>query len=81
MLHTLCGSASAASVSSHWDSLLQFLNILKVLDGALEFPAVDGLGGLAGVLEADSEVAATALCRFGAGNAVGGGVADLQNYL
>lgn len=78
MWHTLCASASAASISSHGDGLLEFLYILEVLDSSFEFPAVDGLGSLSGVLEADSEVAATASCRFGAFNAAGGSVADLR---
>ena len=75
---TLCGSASAACISSHWNSLLQHCDILEVLESAVEFPAVDGLRSLAGVLEADSQVAATAASRAGTGNAVGGGVADLM---
>jgi hypothetical protein len=33
-------------------------DILEVLHSAVEFPAVDGLRGLAGVLERDAEVAA-----------------------
>lgn len=76
-MRTLCASSNATSISSEWDSLLQFLNILEVLDGSFEFPAVDGLSGLAGVLEADSEVAATASSRFGAFDAACGSVADL----
>lgn len=54
ILRTLCATASAASISSHGNALLQFLDILEVLDRALDLPAVDGLGGLAGVLEADT---------------------------
>ena len=34
------------------------LDILEVFDGFLQIPAVDGLGGLAGVLEGDAEVGA-----------------------
>jgi hypothetical protein len=56
--HTLCATASAASVSSHGDALLQFLDILEVLDRTLNFPAIDGLCSFAGVLERDSQVRA-----------------------
>jgi len=77
MYRTLSASTSAASISSHRDSLLQFGDILEVLDGAVDFPASDGGSGLAGVLEADTQVTSTAASRFGTRNAVGGGVADL----
>ena len=73
----MCASSSASGISSHGYGLLQFLDIGEVLEGTVEFPAVDGLCGLAGVLEADTKIAATAASRFGAGDAVGGGVADL----
>jgi hypothetical protein len=76
-LRTLCASSSASGISSHGHSLLQFLDILEVLESTLKFPAVDGLGSLTGVLEADTKIAATAASRFGTGNSVGGGVADL----
>lgn len=76
--HTLCAAASAASISSHRHSLLQLLNIFEVLDGALEFPAIDGLGSLAGVLEADTQITATASSRFRRGNPIGWGVTDLE---
>jgi hypothetical protein len=33
-------------------------DILEVGDGALQLPSVDGLGGLTGVLEADTQVRA-----------------------
>ena len=32
------------------------LNVLEELNGTLELPSVDGLGGLAGVLERDTQV-------------------------
>lgn len=76
-MRTLCASSSASSISSHGNSLLQLLHILEVLDGAGDFPAVDGLSSLAGVLEADTKIAATAASRFGTWDTVGGGVADL----
>lgn len=34
------------------------LDVLEELNGALQLPSVDGLGGLAGVLEGDTEVGA-----------------------
>ena len=77
-LRTLCASTSASSITSHGDGLLEFLHILEVLDGAVDLPAVDGLGSLTGVLEADTKIAATAASRFGTGDTVGGGVADLH---
>jgi hypothetical protein len=52
-VHTLGSTASAPSISPHGNSLSLCLNIVEVCFGALEFPAVDGLGGLAGVLERD----------------------------
>ena len=63
--HTLCASSSAASISPHGNGLLHLLHILQVLDRSLNFPAIDCLCGFSGVLEADSEVRATASCRFG----------------
>lgn len=80
-LRTLCTSSSRSSISSHGHSLLQFLNVGEILQGTLEFPAVDGLCGLTGVLEADTKITATAASRFGTGDAVGGGVADLLGGL
>lgn len=74
---TLGGAASAPGISPHGDSLLVALDILKVLKGALKLPSVDGLGGLASVLERDTEVGATGAGRLG-GLDVGGGVADLE---
>ena len=52
------GSANAASIASHWDGLDLLGDILKELLGALELPAVDRLGSLAGVLERNTEVRA-----------------------
>lgn len=52
------------------------LDVLEVLEGAGDLPAVDGLGGLASVLERNTEVGAA-----GAGGLsrldFGGGVTDL----
>ena len=52
------------------------LDILEEGDGAGELPAVDGLGGLAGVLEGGSEVGAAGAGGF-RGFEVGGCVTDL----
>src|SRR6187402_1831492 len=38
--HTLCGTSSSTGISSHWDSLLVLLDILKELDCSLQFPSV-----------------------------------------
>ena len=64
-VRTLGSTASAPGISPHWHSLGLVLDILEVGEGALELPAVDGLRGLAGVLERDTEVGAAsagALC-------------------
>jgi len=53
------------------------LDILEVLDCAVQLPAVDGLGSLAGVLVGDTEVGAPRAGGFGVLD-VGGGVADLK---
>lgn len=39
-------------------------HVLEVLEGPLEIAAVDGLGGLAGVLEGDAKVGAAAAGRL-----------------
>ena len=41
------------------------LDILEESHGTLEFPAIDGLGGLAGVLEGDAEVGTAGAGRLG----------------
>ena len=53
------------------------LDIVEVGEGALQLPAVDGLGGFAGVLEGAAEVGAPGARGFG-GFDVGGCVADLE---
>ena len=71
-------TASAPGISSHWHGFGLVLHVLEVGEGALELPAVDGLGGLAGVLERDTQVRAPgagALC--GVDLLLGAGVADL----
>lgn len=52
-------------------------DIVQVCDGALEFPAVDGLCGFAGVFEGDAEVGTASAGGFG-GFDMGGCVADLD---
>jgi hypothetical protein len=67
---TLSCASSAAGEPPHGNGLLVLENISEVGQGALELPAVDGLGGLAGVLEGDAEVAAAGagrLCAVDAG--------------
>jgi hypothetical protein len=62
---TLGGASSAAGVAPHGDGLLVLQDVTEVSQGTVELPSVDGLGGLAGVLERDTEVGAAsagALC-------------------
>lgn len=54
------------------------LHILEELDGALKLPAVDGLGGLAGVFERDTEVGTARAGGF-SGLDFGGCVSDLRS--
>ena len=56
VVHTLRTSSGSTSVPPHGNGFLVLLDILEVVDGASELPAVDRLGGLAGVLEGDAEV-------------------------
>lgn len=72
-VRTLGSTASAPGISPHWHSLALLLDVLEVGEGALKLPAVDGLGGLASILEADSQVRATsagALSGFDLGRSV-----------
>ena len=62
---TLGVAASAASESSEGNNLGLVLDVVEEGKSALELHAVDSLGGLAGVLEADTQVRAPgagALC-------------------
>lgn len=52
------------------------LDVLEEGDGALELPAVDGLGGLAGVLEGNPEVGTAGAGRLRGLN-LSRGVSDL----
>lgn len=76
IVRTLSSAANGASVAAHGDSLRLLLDVLKELDGALQLPAVDGLGGLAGVLEGHSEVGTAGAGRLG-GSDLGGSVPNL----
>lgn len=74
---TLSGAAFATSVPPHGHNLGLVLNVVEELKGALELHALNGLGGLTGVLEADTQVRAPgagALC----GRNLLSGVTDLK---
>jgi hypothetical protein len=51
---TLSSATNATGIPSHGDGFLVVDDVLEVCDGARHLPSVDGLGGLAGVLEADT---------------------------
>lgn len=69
-------AADRASVAAEGDGLGLLLDVLEELEGALQLPSVDGLGGLAGVLEGDTEVGTAGAGRFG-GNDLSGSVPNL----
>jgi hypothetical protein len=73
---TLGTAASATGISSHGDGLLVLLHILEESNSALQLPAVDGLSGLAGVLEGNSQVGTAGAGRLG-GLDLGRGVSNL----
>lgn len=52
------------------------LDVLEELDSTLELPAIDGLGGLTGVLEGHTEVGTAGASRLRRVD-FGGSVADL----
>ena len=60
---TLRSASGSASVPPHGDGLLVLEDISEVGEGALELPAVDGLGSLAGVLEGDLRYSSSAVCH------------------
>lgn len=76
-LLALGGAAGGASVPAHGDSLDLLLDVLKEGNSALQLPAVDGLSGLAGVLEGHTQVGTASAGRLGGGN-FRGGVANLK---
>lgn len=55
---TLSTATSAASEPPHGDTFGLDLDVLEELEGALKLHALDGLGGLTGILEADTQVRA-----------------------
>jgi hypothetical protein len=76
LFRTLGGAASAASVAAHGDGLLVSLDVLEESNSTLELPAVDGLGGLTGVLERNPEVGTAGAGRL-CGLNLSRGVSDL----
>jgi len=74
---TLGSPADAAAVTSHGDGLDLLDDVLEELLGAGELPAIDGLGGLAGVLERNTEVRAARASRLRRGN-LSGSVPNLR---
>lgn len=67
-LLSLSGTTGSTSISSHWDSLLVLLDVLKELNSSLELPSVDGLCGLAGVLERNTKVGTARAGGLGRGD-------------
>lgn len=76
-LFPLGGAPRRTRIAAHGHGFLVLEHVAQVGEGAVELPAVDGLGRFAGVLEGDPEVGAA-----GAGGLrgvdLGGGVADLE---
>ena len=75
---TLRSTSSAASVSAHGDDLGLVLDVVEELEGALKLHALDGLGGLTGGLEADTEVRAPGAGALRGRNLLSG-VTDLKD--
>lgn len=73
----LGGAADGAGVAAEGDGLLLLGDVLEEGDGALELPAVDGLGGLTGVLEGHTEVGTARAGRLRGGDLLSG-VANLK---
>ena len=74
---TLGGAASAPGITSHGDGLGVVLDVLEVLEGTGDLPAVDGLSGLTGVLERNTEVGTASAGALGVLD-FGSGVTDLK---
>jgi len=74
----LSSASSAASVPPHGNGFLVLQDISEVGERAVELPAVDGLGGLAGVLEGNAEVAAAGAGRL---CAVNGGCSVANHFV
>lgn len=62
------GAADGAGIAAHGDGLLLLDDVLEEGLGTLELPAVDGLGGLAGVLEGNPEVRPAGASRLRGSN-------------
>lgn len=75
--HTLRTSARTPSISPHWYRFFLVDYVVQVGQRALQLPAVDRLGGFAGVFERDAEVGAAGASGLG-GLDLGGCVADLE---
>jgi hypothetical protein len=75
---TLGGTSGASSVSAHGDGFLVVDDVLEVGNSALQLQSVDGLGGLTGVFEADTQVRAPGTGALRGRNRLCG-VADLNS--
>jgi hypothetical protein len=62
---TLGGAANGTAVAAHGNGLALGHDVLEELDRALKLPAVDGLSGLASVLERNTEVGTAGAGRLG----------------
>lgn len=74
---TLSRPANVTRISSERNGLLVVQDVLEVRIGALQLHAIDGLGGLARVLEADTQVRAPGAGALRGRNVLSG-VADLR---
>jgi hypothetical protein len=61
----LGGAANGTAVAAHGNGLALGHDVLEELDRALKLPAVDGLSGLASVLERNTEVGTAGAGRLG----------------
>lgn len=73
---TLSSATGGASVAAHGNGHGLGGNVLEESEGLGQLHAVDGLGGLTGVLEADTEVRAARAGALGLRDLLGG-VTDL----
>lgn len=76
MALTLSSATGGTGISAHGNGLLVIDDIIEVDESTLQFPSVDRLGSLAGVLEADAEVRAPSAGALCVGDCVCG-VTDL----
>ena len=63
-LLTLTGSTDGRVESSEWNGSLVVQDLVQVLLGSFQTPAVNGLGGLPGVLERNTQVGTTSRSGF-----------------